>query len=166
MKNFLRHLSSLIAPVLMCLIIPYLIVRSESQSFARSPVNPSGPLAVAGAVLALAGLALAVLTIRMFIRISQGTIMPWDPSRKLITSSLYSYVRNPMILSILILQTGEALLFASKGIAILAALFFVINTVYFIFSEEPGLEKRFGQEYVEYKRNVPRWIPRIRPWRP
>ena len=35
-----------------------------------------------------------------------------------------------------------------------------------ITSEEPGLEKRFGAEYVEYKRNVPRWIPRLKPWRP
>lgn len=92
--------------------------------------------------------------------------MPWDPTRKLIVAGLYQHVRNPMILSILILQIGEALLFNSWGMGILAALFFVINTVYFIASEEPGLEKRFGKEYVEYKKNVPRWIPRIKPWRP
>jgi protein-S-isoprenylcysteine O-methyltransferase Ste14 len=58
------------------------------------------------------------------------------------------------------------LLFASYGIALLAIFFFVLNTVYFIFSEEPGLERRFGSEYNEYKKNVPRWIPRLKPWRP
>jgi protein-S-isoprenylcysteine O-methyltransferase Ste14 len=47
-----------------------------------------------------------------------------------------------------------------------AILVFIINTVYFIFSEEPGLQKRFGEEYVEYKKNVPRWIPRLKPWKP
>ena len=64
-----------------------------------------------------------------------------------------------MISSIIILQVGEALVFASPGIAVLAVVFFVINTVYFIYSEEPGLEKRFGAEYIEYKRNVPHGFP-------
>jgi len=36
----------------------------------------------------------------------------------------------------------------------------------FICLEEPGLEKRFGAEYVEYKKHVPPWIPRIKAWRP
>jgi protein-S-isoprenylcysteine O-methyltransferase Ste14 len=60
---------------------------------------------------------------------------------------------------------GESIMFASYGIALFATLNFVINTIYFIFSEEPGLEKRFGEEYVEYKKNVPRWVPRFRRWR-
>jgi protein-S-isoprenylcysteine O-methyltransferase Ste14 len=49
-------------------------------------------------------------------------------------------------------------------LGLIAFLFFAINHVYFILSEEPGLEKRFGQEYLEYKKNVPRWIPRLKPW--
>jgi protein-S-isoprenylcysteine O-methyltransferase Ste14 len=71
-----------------------------------------------------------------------------------------------MILSVIIMVIGEAMLFESFWIALLAILFFVINTIYFIFSEEPGLEKRFGAEYSEYKKNVPRWVPRLRPWKP
>jgi protein-S-isoprenylcysteine O-methyltransferase Ste14 len=102
----------------------------------------------------------------MFIMIGNGTIMPWDPTRKLITASLYGHVRNPMILSLITMLVGESIMFASYGIALFAILNFVINTIYFIFSEEPGLEKRFGEEYVEYKNNVPRWVPRLRPWRP
>jgi len=61
---------------------------------------------------------------------------------------------------------GESLLFHSKNIFTWFVLFFIINYVYFILSEEPGLEKRFGAEYLEYKRNVPRWIPRLKPWKP
>ncbi len=45
-----------------------------------------------------------------------------------------------------------------------AAVFFAINAVYFPLSEEPGLRRRFGDEYDEYARNVPRWIPRLRRW--
>ena len=71
-----------------------------------------------------------------------------------------------MIMSVITIEAGEALLFASWWLTLLAALFFIINTVYFIFSEEPGLEKRFGDEYRQYKKNVPRWLPRLKPWHP
>lgn len=150
----------------MCLVLPALIIWYGHRADARSWTNPSPALLFLGLLITAAGFILLVSTIRMFILIGRGTIMPWDPTRKLIVAGLYQHVRNPMILSILILQIGEALLFNSWGMGILAALFFVINTVYFIASEEPGLEKRFGKEYVEYKNNVPRWIPRIKPWRP
>ena len=36
--------------------------------------------------------------------------------------------------------------------------------VYIPLAEEPGLARRFGYEYLAYQRNVPRWIPRVRPW--
>jgi protein-S-isoprenylcysteine O-methyltransferase Ste14 len=143
----------------MCLVLPWLIVL-------RPVVTAPLGLMIPGAVITAAGLTGLILTIRMFILIGNGTIMPWDPTRKLIVVSLYRHVRNPMILSVLTIEIGEAILFASYGIATLAILFFVVNTIYFIISEEPGLEKRFGKEYVEYKKNVPRWIPRLKPWIP
>jgi len=165
MKNTLRHLSSFIAPVVVCLLLPYLILRSEQGSpLPRVAISIS--LFILGLVFCLVGLVLFITCVRMFILIGQGTIMPWDPTRKLITGSLYGRVRNPMILSVIIIAVGEAALFASVGIALLALFFFFMNTIYFIFSEEPGLEKRFGVEYIEYKKNVPRWIPRLKPWRP
>jgi len=124
------------------------------------------PLAILGALICLGGLVIFILTVRMIILIGNGTIMPWDPSRRLVTGSLYGYVRNPMILSLIVIEIGEALLFDTIWLALLALVFYLINTVYFRRSEEPGLEKRFGQEYEEYKRNVPRWIPRLKPWNP
>ena len=166
MKNILRHLSSFIAPIVVCIVIPFLIVVYERQFFDRPVITPTTGLAVVGLVICVAGLILLITTIRMFIMIGKGTIMPWDPTRNLIIVSLYGHVRNPMILSLIIILVGEAILFASYGIALLATLNFVINTIYFIFFEEPGLVKRFGEEYLEYKRNVPRWVPRLKPWRP
>lgn len=65
-----------------------------------------------------------------------------------------------MILSVIIMQVGEAILFASYGIALFTILNFVVNTIYLIYSEEPGLEGRFGDEYLEYKKKVRRWIPK------
>jgi len=146
-------------------VLPYLIAAWGQPGFVAR-VAPSPALRTVGGLVCAAGLALLVAAIRMFILIGRGTIMPWDPTRRLIVAGLYQYVRNPMILGVLILQVGWSILFASRGVALLALVFYVVNTVYFVFSEEPGLEKRFGNEYREYKKNVPRWIPRIRPWRP
>lgn len=39
--------------------------------------------------------------------------------------------------------------------------FVILNTIYFALSEEPELEQRFGDAYRDYKREVPRWIPRL-----
>ena len=166
MKTILRHLSSFIAPIVVLIVLPWLILRGEGHTAARALAGASAWKLAAGSIIAVAGLVLFILSARMFILIGRGTIMPWDPTRHLITGSLYAYVRNPMILGVLVLLFGEALLFDSAGIALLALFFFLVNTVYFHFSEEPGLEKRFGQEYAEYKQNVHMWIPRLKPWKP
>ena len=44
--------------------------------------------------------------------------------------------------------------------------FFITNAIYMLLSEEPGLARRFGDDYLLYKKNVPRWIPRVTPWTP
>jgi hypothetical protein len=44
------------------------------------------------------------------------------------------------------------------------AVFVVTNMIYIPLVEEPGLAKRFGEDYVQYKQNVPRWIPRLTAW--
>ena len=69
-----------------------------------------------------------------------------------------------MISGVLLLLLAEALLFHSWPITAWMILFLVGNAIYFPLVEEKGLEKRFGDEYLEYKARVPRWIPRLRPW--
>jgi len=150
----------------MCFVLPFFITLFERRLLVNPVVTPSISLFIFGLIIIVVGLILLIMTIRMFIFIGSGTIMPWDPTKKLIVLRPYNHVRNPMILGIIIIQIGEAISFASYGIVLLAALNFVINTIYFIYSEEPGLEKRFGEEYIQYKKNVPRWIPRLKPWQP
>ncbi len=166
MKNILRHVSAFIAPVVVGIVIPYLVLAQEHKSASYPILSPSTILWVVGLAVGLGGLALFFATVRTFLLIGSGTIMPWDPTRRLVVAGVYRYVRNPMILSVIVVLVGEALAFASPGIASLAVFFFALNTVYFIFSEEPGLVKRFGAEYIEYKKNVPMWLPRLKPWQP
>jgi protein-S-isoprenylcysteine O-methyltransferase Ste14 len=75
----------------------------------------------------------------------------------------YRHVRNPMITGVALILGGEALFFQSLALAILLAVFVGVNAIYFPLVEEPGLSRRFGAEYDDYRRRVPRWVPRLRP---
>jgi protein-S-isoprenylcysteine O-methyltransferase Ste14 len=113
-----------------------------------------------GAAFVAAGLSMWAWTVRLFARIGKGTLAPWDPTRHLVVEGPYRVVRNPMITAVLGVLLGEAILVGSVGIGIWCAVFVAINWAYFVLVEEPGLERRFGDEYRAYKRRVPRWIPR------
>lgn len=119
-----------------------------------------------GVVLVAGGLALWAWTVRLFARIGQGTLAAWDATRHLVVAGPYGYVRNPMITAVVGVLLGEAVLFGSPWLLIWSAAFLAINCMYFLMYEEPGLERRFGEEYRLYKQNVPRWIPRHTPWAP
>ena len=110
------------------------------------------------------GFTLISWSIALFMRVGKGTPAPWEPPKKLVIRGPYRHVRNPMITGALFMLLAEAMLFHSWPIAIWMAVFFFLNTVYFQFSEEKGLEKRFGDDYRVYKAHVPRWIPRLRAW--
>lgn len=158
MNSILKQLFSLILPFTVLVIIPLLIEDNLTITL--------GTLSITGMIIVTAGLAIIVITISMFIRIGKGTLAPWSPTIKLVTNGIYAYVRNPMILGVLIVLIGESFTFQSINIFVWALVFFIINSIYFVVSEEPGLANRFGKEYLEYKQNVPRWIPRLKPWMP
>jgi protein-S-isoprenylcysteine O-methyltransferase Ste14 len=119
---------------------------------------------VVGFALIAAGLALWVWTVRLFASIGEGTLAPWDPTRHLVVDGPYRHVRNPMITGVLLVLLGEAALLGAPGLLLWAAIFVAVNHVFFFLHEEPTLERRFGEEYRDYKRHVPRWLPRRTPY--
>jgi len=112
------------------------------------------------------GLFLAAWTVMLFTKFGRGTPAPWDPPQKLVVRGPYRYVRNPMITGVLFMLASEALLFQSRPIFFWLLFFFLLNILYFPLFEEKSLEKRFGADYLEYKKHVPRWIPSLTPWNP
>ena len=161
----LRHLLSiLMLPTVVAVVVPQWILRSFHDVDTRWP--PDGALSVIarslGVLLILGGVALAGWCIALFARVGKGTLAPWDPTSRLVAVGPYRYTRNPMITGVATTLAGQALLFGSRWIAYWLLTFVVINQGYFILSEEPGLEDRFGEDYRAYKRAVPRWIPRFR----
>lgn len=111
------------------------------------------------------GAGLAVWTIKLFNDIGKGTPAPWCPPRHLVVNGPYLYVRNPMITGVLLILMSEFLFFNNWGLGIWWIIFFTVNVFYMRYFEEPALIKRFGVEYELYMRNVPRWLPRLTPWR-
>lgn len=121
---------------------------------------------LSGIILVIAGLFFLVSTIKLFATFGKGTLAPWAPTQKLIIEGPYKYVRNPMITGVLFILAGEVVFLYSKELLYWAVFFFILNAIYFPLSEEKGLVKRFGYEYEEYKKHVPRWIPRLTPYSP
>jgi len=120
-------------------------------------------IVIVGFIIIIVGLYLLISTIRLFSTIGKGTLAPWSPPQKLVVAGPYRYVRHPMISGVLLIILGESIVFGSLIVFGWFAPFFIVNIAYFRFSEEPGLVKRFGEDYIRYRSNVPSWIPRLRP---
>jgi protein-S-isoprenylcysteine O-methyltransferase Ste14 len=157
----------LILPGTVLIYIPALLIwLTQETSFAARFPPDSLIVWLAGLLFAAAGLTLMFWTMRLFaVAGGGGTPAPWDPIENFIALGPYRYVRNPMLIGVNLVLVGEAILLQSILIFIWMIAFVILNTVYFVLSEEPQLEKRFGEAYREYKRNVPRWFPRLSPYR-
>ena len=164
-----RHLLAILAlPFVAVVLVPrLLLVRAHAYDMRWLLEQPGNFLAWGlGAALTLAGFVLWAWCVWLFARVGRGTLAPWDPTRRLVATGPYAYVRNPMISGVLAMLLGEAFFFGSMLLFVWAATFWLINQIYFLASEEPGLRRRFGEDYRRYEANVPRWLPRRRPWKP
>ncbi len=119
---------------------------------------------ILGAAAIAFGLYLCWITVSLFTDYGEGTPAPFDPPKKLVARGPYRHTRNPMMLGVWTVLIGEALLFGSLPLFFWFLVFALACLVLIPLWEEPDLQKRFGQDFQSYKENVPRWIPRIRPW--
>jgi protein-S-isoprenylcysteine O-methyltransferase Ste14 len=124
------------------------------------------PLRVAGAVLLLAGTGVLVHAFARFVVEGLGTPAPVAPTRELVVGGLYRYVRNPMYLAVLAAIVGQALLLGRPVLLAYAAAVAAAFVAFVHGYEEPTLARQFGERYQAYRRAVPGWWPRRRPWRP
>lgn len=159
--SILKHIRDiLILPFTVTVIIPYFCYHKNQSLFANHAI-----LKLTGIILILAGLALFLWTVYLFRTFGKGTLAPWSPTQELVVEGPYKYCRNPMITGVFFILSGETLLLNSSAILICAVVFLLVNTIYFILKEEPDLYKRFGEEYLNYKKKVPRWIPNFTPYK-
>ena len=115
------------------------------------------PLAYAGVAAVLMGIAMAAISAGAFKMAGTG-IKPFDEATFLVQSGFYRFTRNPMYLGMFLMLTGVAFLMGSVGAAIPVLLFVVIIRNNFVLAEERFLEASFGQQYLDYKSGVRRWL--------
>jgi protein-S-isoprenylcysteine O-methyltransferase Ste14 len=116
-------------------------------------------------VLIAAGVAPLLESAARFVRVGKGTLVPTNATQHLVVSGLYRYVRNPMYVGVATCLAAEAILFRSANLVAELLLALIGVHLFVCLYEEPTLRKRYGQEYDEFKRNVPRWLPRLTPWK-
>ncbi|HZY57332.1 MAG TPA: isoprenylcysteine carboxylmethyltransferase family protein [Rubrobacteraceae bacterium] len=164
-----RHLRAIgLLPGVVTLVVPATIVYLTGVvniGWGLAPPLSWLPLLL-GCVLIALGVLLLYKTISLFATVGEGTLAPWDPTQRLVVRGVYRYVRNPMISGVLSILLGEADFLGSPPVLIWFLVFFAVNATYIPLFEERGLASRFGDDYLAYKRNVPRWIPRLTPWTP
>ena len=120
------------------------------------------PLIIFGALIMLAGLVLLIWSIRKMEKCGKGTLAPWTPASVLITDGPYRYIRNPMISGVVYCLFGMWMVAWNHWIIVWALFFFIGNTIYFKLFEERGLLRQFGDEYNEYRKKTPMWLPRFK----
>ena len=121
------------------------------------PFLPHRVARVLGWPLVGGGMALATWFIRTM-RAADTTLDVNKPVSSLVQDGPFRYSRNPGYLSLVMIYTGIATLRNALWVILLLPLLVVVTQRELIEREERYLERTFGEEYLDYKRKVRRWI--------
>ena len=117
-----------------------------------------------GAASVSIGIVLLLHAFVLFAARGIGTPAPIAPTKHLVVTGAYRYVRNPMYIAVLSIIFGQALLFADVVVALYGVGIFLLVATFVRLYEEPTLQEQFGAEYERYRKMVPAWIPRATPY--
>ena len=150
-----------IAPGFVAGLVPWWISRwrLEAPFFRMSLFRFAGGLLITVGVIGL---------LDSFIRFAVqglGTPAPVFPTRHLVVTGLYRYVRNPMYLAVVSAILGQGLILANVALLEYGGLVWLVFHLFVLVYEEPTLRASFGSEYRVFCAEVPRWTPRFTPWR-
>jgi len=152
----------LLAPGVVAGLIPWLLTGWQ----AREPLPYWAPLRVLGGLLLAAGLIALIQAFVRFVVEGLGTPAPVAAPERLVVGGVYRYVRNPMYVAVLAAIVGQAFLLGRLVLLHYAAAAWLVVAAFVRLYEEPTLARRFGADYEAYRRAVPPWRPRLRPWEP
>lgn len=150
-----------VAPCVLAGLIPWSMTRWESRP---AFFGLEGARSV-GILLILVGLPGLVDSFARFALQGLGTPAPIAPPQNLVVTGLYRHVRNPMYVAVVAIILGQAILFGDWPLMAYGVFMWLVFHAFVLTYEEPVLAESFGAEYEDFRANVPRWIPRLTPWR-
>jgi protein-S-isoprenylcysteine O-methyltransferase Ste14 len=119
-------------------------------------------LRIPGIILAIFGAMIALSCISAFAFFGKGTPAPFDAPREFVAVGPYKYVRNPMYLGAVLVIIGVSFILRSPSALGVALFFITLMHLFLLIYEEPTLEHKFGNSYLEYKCRVHRWLPQVK----
>jgi protein-S-isoprenylcysteine O-methyltransferase Ste14 len=151
-----RDISGVIAPP------PLIFLGGLAVGFGLEALLPGSSIPdalawILGGVLLLAGLVLLFSFERAFTQ-RNTPANPWRPTTAIATDGPYRLTRNPAYVGMALVYIGIALLSQALWVLLPLPLVLAIVDRGVIAREERYLERKFGQEYLDYKRRVRRWV--------
>ncbi|WP_455206308.1 methyltransferase family protein [Kaarinaea lacus] len=110
-----------------------------------------------GVLPLLIGVGLNLLADRAFKK-ANTTVKPFEESTAMLTDGVFRISRHPMYLGMVLILLGISILLGSLSSLIVTAVFAVIIDRVFIIVEERMMEQTFGGKYVDYKKQVRKWL--------
>jgi protein-S-isoprenylcysteine O-methyltransferase Ste14 len=150
-----------VAPAMVAGLVPWVITHWEFEA----PFLAAEPTRWVGIAFIVVGVPGLLDSFARFALQGLGTPAPIAPTRILVVTGLYRYVRNPMYVSVVALILGQAFLLGDWGLLLYGALVFLPFHIFVVLYEEPTLKQTYEAQYENYRANVPRWLPRLTPWR-
>jgi protein-S-isoprenylcysteine O-methyltransferase Ste14/pimeloyl-ACP methyl ester carboxylesterase len=117
-----------------------------------------GSFNVLALVLLIPGITLLLWCVRDFFVTGKGTLAPWDPPRKLVSSGPYRFSRNPMYVGVSLILLGWAVAFGLRGLLVYALIVMAGFHLHVVFFEEPWLARTHDRRWSDYRARVPRWL--------
>jgi len=148
------------APGVVAGLVPWWLTRWQ----VRGSLAHWAPVRMAGLILLIAGAIVLVQAFARFVAEGRGTPAPVAPTERLVVGGLYRYVRNPMYLAVVAVIIGQGLALGQPVLLGYAAAVWLTVASFVRGYEEPTLVRKFGGQYQAYRRAVPAWRPRVRPW--
>jgi len=160
----MRRLRAAIGSLVFLVLVPGVIAGVLPWMLTAWKGSSAWPLQVTGLVLLVGGASVLLVAFARFVLEGLGTPAPVAPTERLVIGGLYRYLRNPMYLAVAATIIGQALILGRLVLLAYAVVFAAVVAVFVHAYEQPTLTARYGDQYEAYRRAVPAWWPRRRPW--
>ena len=156
-------ISTSLKTIVFTILVPGTVAVVAPQLLARWRTHPELPLnehlaRVLGNLSLVSGILLYVHTSFQFVSEGEGTPSPTDEPEHLVTGGIYAHSRNPMYIGVLLVIPGQALRRRSVSILWWGTGMWIGFHNRVIGYEEPHLLEKYGEEYEQYREEVPRWL--------
>jgi len=146
-------------------LLPAIALDASGSEGLRQLARPAWQLSAIAQVVAVPAV-IGLTAVQEFVTRGGGTPVPFDPPRRLVTSGIYSYIRNPMQLSAVVTLVLLGIIIRNPWVAASGIGAHIYSVGLAGWDEGEDLRRRFDGAWLDYRRHVRAWLPRLRPWHP